>query len=211
MPFTNRVDLRTSLANWLMRAGDSELTDSVLNDIIALMEADAFRRLDLNDVETHDAAFAVSSEFTALPTGFKGFRRAPRLNGDPSWRLKLYSPSQMDDEFDFTTTGDPRAYCIEANQLRLAIPPSSARTLDITYFGRPAAITDGASNFLMDDNPDLYLYGCLEHSAPFIGEDGRMVMWKAKYKEIMDSISAADRRKKWSGTPGEMRIAGGTP
>lgn len=211
MPFTNRTDLRVSIASWLMRPGDAELTDSVLNDIIVLMEADAFRRLDLNDVETHDAAFAVSSEFTTLPTGFKGFRRAPRLNGDPSWRLKLYSPSQMDDEFDFTTTGDPRAYCIEANQLRLAIPPSSARTLDITYFGAPPAITDAASNFIMDASPDLYLYGSLVHSAPFIGEDGRMTMWKGFYEQALSTIAAADRRKKWSGTPGEMRIAGGTP
>lgn len=209
MPFSNRVELRASLANWLMRAGDTEMTDAVLNDIIALMEADAFRRLDLNDVETRDNAFVLAGEFTTLPTGFKGFRAAPRVS--TGGRLKLYSPSQMDDSFDPTDTDDPIAYCIQANQLRVGPIPSGSITLDITYFGRPAAITDAGSNFLMDDNPDLYLYGSLVHAAPFIGEDGRMPMWKTNYEQAMATIAAADRRKKWSGSPGEMRIAGGTP
>lgn len=193
-----------------MRAGDAELTDDVLNDIIALMEADAFRRLDLNDVETHDDAFAVSAEYTALPTGFKGFRRAPRVNGDPSWRLILASPSQIDDECDPNSTDSPRLFCIEGNELRLGPIPSGSITLNMTYFGKPTAITDTTSNFLMDDHPDLYLYGCLKHSAPFIGEDGRMPMWEADYEKSISRIAAADRRKKWSGL-NEMRLVGGTP
>lgn len=207
MPFANRTDLRVSILAFLMRPGDTEMTDGVLNDIIALMEADAFRRLDLNDIETHDDAFALTGEFTPLPDGFKGFRRVPRINGV---RLILASPSEIDDETDPSTTDTPRLFCIEGNELRVGPPPTDGTTLDMTYFGRPVAIDDSTANFLLTDHPDLYLYGSLKHAAPYIGEDGRMSLWASNYETAIAQIKAADKRKKWSGQS-EQRIAGATP
>jgi hypothetical protein len=194
-----------------MRPGDSELTSSVLDDIVVLTESDIFRRLEsLADCETHDPAFALTGEFTTLPTGFKGFRRAPRVNGATYYRLELASSSQIDDDCDPNVTDLPRYYCIEANKLRVG-PPPTVLTLNITYFARATPITDTTSNFLLDENPDLYLYGGAVHAAPFIGEDGRMSMWKGFYEQAVTTIRDADHRRKYSGTPGQMRIPGGTP
>lgn len=212
MPFANRAELRTSIAALIMRTGDGEVSDSVLNDWVSLCEAGLARDLgDSADVETRDDAYLVSSEFTALPTGFKGFRSAPRVTGASSYRLRLASPTQIDDECDASTTGDPRLYCIQANQFRVGPIPSSERTLDITYFGRFASIDDSTSNFILNENPDAYLYGSAVHSAPFIGEDGRLTMWKALYSDAIALIKRLDRQKRWASGAQETRVQGGTP
>lgn len=212
MPFANRSDLRTSIRSWLMRPSDTtELTDAMLNDIIALAEAEFFDILDLNDVETHNAAFSVTAEYTALPTGFRGFRRDPRVISDAAvYRLILASPDQMTDETDGSTTDSPRLYCIEGNQLRLAPIPANTTTLDIAYFGRPAAIADATTNIILTNYPNIYLFGSLVNSAPFIGEDGRMAMWKAKYDQGVAIAQRTARLIKYR-TGGEMRLVGATP
>lgn len=194
-----------------MRPGDTtNLTDAIVNDFIALAEADIFERLDLTEVETHDPAFAVSAEYTALPDGFRGFRRAPRVNGATANRLILASPSQIDDETDPNSTDDPRLYCIEGNELRLGPIPANAITLNMTYFGRPAAIADNSTNVVLTTYPNIYLYGSLSKSAPYIGEDGRMPLWKSEYDSGCALANSTARKKRWSGL-GEMRLVGATP
>jgi hypothetical protein len=211
MPFSNRSDLRTTIRSWLMRDGDTtHLADTTLDDVITMQEAETFDRLDMNDVETNDPAFAVTSGLTALPTGFKGFRRDPIASYQGSnYNLTLSSPSQIIVETG-GETGQPRLYCIEGNKLRLGYIPAEALTLDITYMGKPAAITDATSNIIMDTYPNLYLFGSLKFCAPYIGEDGRLVMWKSFYDEAMAIAQRAASRKKWA-TGGEMRLPGATP
>lgn len=211
MPLANRSDLRTSIRDWLMRPGDTaNISDATLNDVVALAEAEFFARLDLTDVETNDPTFAVSSALTALPTGFRGFRRDPiaTYQGD-SYNLTLASPRQITDETG-NRTGTPRLYCIEANKLRVGYAPSEALTLDITYFGRPAAVTDTVANVILTTYPNIYLFGSLKFCAPYIGEDGRLTLWKSFYDDAMAIAQSEARKKKWA-TGGEMRLAGGTP
>jgi len=211
MPFSHRSELRTAIRDFLMRPGDTtNISDATLNDIIVMQEAETFDRLDLNEVETNDPAFAVTAGLTALPTGFKGFRRDPiaSYQGN-SYNLILSSPKQITDECG-GRTGTPRLYCIEANQLRLGYAPAESLTLDITYWGKPAAITDAASNIILDTYPNLYLFGSLKFCAPYIGEDGRLAMWERFYEQAMAIAQSATRKKKWA-TGGEMRVAGPTP
>jgi len=211
MPFANRSDLRTSIRDWLMRPGDTtNIADALLNDIIALMEAEMFDRLDMNDVETNNPSFSVSGALTTLPTGFRGFRRDPIATYQgTTYNLKLASPMQITDETG-GLSGTPRLYCIEANKLRVGYTPQDTLTLDITYFGRPSAITDAASNIILDTYPNIYLFGSLKHSAPYIGEDGRKPLWEAEYEKGIAIAQSAARKKKWA-TGGEMRLPGATP
>ena len=199
MPFSNRSELRVAIRDYLMRPADTtNIPDAVLDDVIVMNEAEVFDRLDLNEVETNDPAFAVTAGLTALPTGFKGFRRDPiaSYQGN-SYNLKLSSPMQITDECG-GRTGAPRLYCIEANQLRLGFAPAESLTLDITYWGKPAAITDTTSNIILDTYPQIYLFGSLRFCAPYIGEDGRLQLWNGFYENGVAFALAATRKKKWA-------------
>lgn len=211
MPFANRLDLKTSIRSWLMRDGDTTyLTEATLNDVVVLAETEIFERLDMDDVETNNTAFSVSAALTALPTGFKGFRREPIATYQGSaYSLILASPKQIVDE-TAGLTGTPLFYCIEANQLRIGYVPQSTLTLDITYLGKPAAITDTTANAILTAYPNLYLFGSLKFCAPYIGEDGRLAVWKTFYEEAMAIAQRAATKKKWN-AGGEMRVAGATP
>ena len=41
--------------------------------------------------------------------------------------------------------------------------------------------------------PDVWLYAALAESAPFLGEDSRLPMWKAQYKS---RVAAANRNER---------------
>jgi len=203
MPFSTRAELRASLRNWLARPSDTlRLPDAVLNDMISLMEIDAFRKLETVEFETHDSAFSVSAEYTALPAGFKSFRRNPFVSAARKTEIKEAAPTDV--RF-LGTTGLPTIFCIEANELRLGPAPDTTYTLDITYLGAPAAITDSATNDLFDDNSDLYLYGSLLNSELYVGKDQRATIWAERYKASLDAITRASNRKKWSHSSGEMQ------
>lgn len=185
-----------------MRPSDTvRLADDILNDFIALMETDAFRRLDTIEFETHTAAFAVAAEYTDLPAGFKAFRRDPFVAAATRTQLKL--AGNADPRF-LNTSASPSVYCIEGNQLRVN-PPDAAFTLDILYHGSPAPITDSTTNELFDDNPDLYLFGSLIMSKDYTGDDARMPGWQQRYEGTIQAITRASNRKKWGGSTGEMQ------
>jgi hypothetical protein len=45
------------------------------------------------------------------------------------------------------------------------------------------------TNWLLLNAPDLYLYGALTDSAPFIREDERIAVWKSLYEEKRDDLN----------------------
>ena len=53
-----------------------------------------------------------------------------------------------------------------------------------------------ASNFLLADAPDVYLYGSLLHSAPYLNDDQRMTvfaqLYAASIKRLEDEGQAAE-------------------
>lgn len=186
-----------------MRPSDTlRLPDDALNDMVSLAETDFFRKLETVEFETHDPAFSVSAEYTTLPTGFKSFRRNPFISAARKTEIKEATPN--DSRF-LGTTGLPTVFAIEANELRLGPAPDTTYTLDITYLGAPAAITDSAVNDLFTNNPDLYLYGSLLNSELYVGKDQRALLWGERYKAALDSIIRASNRKKWSHSSGEMQ------
>lgn len=203
MPFASRSDLRTSLRNWLARPSDTlRLPDTTLNDMISLAETDFFRKLETVEFETRDAAFSVAAEYTALPTGFKSFRRNPFINAASKTEIKEANPTDI--RF-LAGTALPQVYAIEANQLRLGPTPDATYVLDITYLAAPAAITDSTTNALFDSNSDLYLFGSLLNSELYVGKDQRAALWAERYKASIDSITRASNRKKWHSASGEMQ------
>jgi len=49
-------------------------------------------------------------------------------------------------------------------------------------------------NWLLQDAPDVYLYGTLMHTAPFLGEDARIPVWANLYQSALDSVNLSSEK-----------------
>lgn len=95
------------------------------------------------------------------------------------------------------SSGGPIYYTIIGTQFRIFPPPgvSAPVYLDLWYYARLAALnTTNTTNWVLTRYPDLYLYGSLVHSAPYLKADERIQTWEAAYQTILRDIEVeADR------------------
>jgi hypothetical protein len=204
MPFSTTADFRTAIKSWSKR---NEFTDPEIDDFTLLFEAEFFGdpEVRLRAMETVDAAFAVTGRLTALPTGFLELRSIQNI-GSPNFPLKLITPQSAAEAFDYAGAGPAVGYIIEGTNLRLEPDPGSA-TLRLDYYAALTTITGGTVNWLLTNWPNVYLFGTLRYTAPYVGNDERIPMWEAWYQKARAEVIAADRRSKRAGSQPFMRIA----
>lgn len=97
----------------------------------------------------------------------------------------------------YPAAGATTYYTIVGNQLRIFPAPGVAAPLllDLWYYSRLTALsTTSTTNWVLTRYPDLYLYGCLVHTAPYLKADERIQTWEAAYQTILKDIEVeADR------------------
>ena len=88
-------------------------------------------------------------------------------------------------------------YTIMGKTLRMVPPPGSntPATLQMWYYSNlPALSTGNPTNWALTQYPDLYLYGSLVHTAPYLKNDERIQVWEGIYQSILNDIEVeADR------------------
>jgi hypothetical protein len=211
------ADLQTAIAEWLGRETDAALLSRV-PDFIRLCEAKLNRDLRSNRMEKRATALvnmlSDEPEFIALPLDFQTMRRV-RLNGvDGKPRLEFMSGAQAD---EFRTRagnapGRPQFFTIFGDEMELIRTPDMAYTLEMVYRANiPALANDNATNWLLTTSPDIYLYGALLETAPYIKEDERINTWAAGFKYAFDSINQLARDQAYNAGPMTARVTGATP
>ena len=61
---------------------------------------------------------------------------------------------------------------------------------DLEIADLPRLSNDVPTNWLLEMQPDIYLYGSLCQAAPYLGDDARIATWSALYKRSVDSADA---------------------
>jgi hypothetical protein len=97
-------------------------------------------------------------------------------------------------------TGAPRFYAITDSQLELYPTPADATDVEMLYYEEIPALSDGqTTNWLLTDAPDVYLYGSLVHTAPYLADDPRAQIWAGLYQSAVEELHRASERAKWGG------------
>jgi len=200
MAFDSYANLQLSIAVWLMR---DDLTSNI-PDFITLCESRCNRRLRVREMETSVTLTPVNNVCT-LPSDFLE-ARSVRGSTDP---VSVLTPLSLDMAADsFNTAGYPFHFTIQGNSLMARAPTTSNIVLD--YYGKIPALTNGnTTNWLLLKAPEIYLYGSLLESAPFMEDDNRLATWISLYKAAVDELQQADTRAMWS--KAVARIRGFTP
>ena len=194
MALSNYTELQASVADFLNR---SDLT-SVIPDFITMAEADLNRALRVREMSVRTRA-PIDSQYVKLPVDFLGMRNIDLLT-DPVTPMTYKNLQNLDIHRAGDATGKPIYYSIIQNNIEFAPAPDGDYTIEIVYYQKVPPLSVNTTNWLLDAHPDAYLYGTLQHSAPYLQSDERVGIWAGKYQQIIEQIITSDERAKFSGS-----------
>lgn len=207
MPFGNYTQLQASIANTLNR---DDLTAQI-PDFIALAEAMFNRELRWRKMVVQDviANPGLTDEvYENLPSDFLELKSI-RFNTDPGVSPDYLTPTAMERHRGANPglQGTPRYYTLIDTRILFDRTPTGAPELDISSYVKIPALNDSTqtSNLLLEEHPDLYLYGSLMHAEPFLKNDERIAVWGGMYSRAKDALHKADRRAEKSPSPMAIR------
>ena len=198
MALDNYSNLQTSIANFLAR---DDLTTEIV-DFIALTEADFNRRLRVRAME-NSSSFTIDSETETLPTGFLQARSFV-IPTNPKTALQFMTPFHQAETQGSSETGKPRAYSIEGTNFRFSPTPDASYSATLVFYKAFDALSASvATNHILTNHPDVYLFGALYFASTFIrGMDPQTVgQFKTQYETALQQVEMADEKDKYNATP----------
>lgn len=193
---TSYSTLKDNVADWLNR---SDLT-SQIPVFIQLAEAELNRRLRAKDMIARSDAL-LNAQYTPLPSDFLEARSLYLLTS-PVTRLEFITVEKMEQlkYQGYSTTGTPVYYTVIGNTFESLPSPDQSYTAELVYYAKLPALTDSATtNWLLNKHPDIYLYGTLIQSAPYMRDDERVVVWSGLYEKGLAQLEQASTRAEFTG------------
>lgn len=205
MAITTYSELKTAIADFLNR---DDLT-SVIPTFISLAESQINRDIRHWRMEVRED-ITLNAEYVNLPATWIETIQL-HIKGNGTEPLKIASRETIADKrsADEDTANTPKYYAHAAGQIELWPTPSSSLTGEILYYQSVEALSDSnTSNWLLSDSPDIYLYGALVHSAPYLQEDGRANTWAQLYGAAVQRLNIQSEISRMSGSGLTMKIRG---
>lgn len=201
MSISTYTELKSSIADTLNR---DDLT-AVIPTFISLAEAQMNRDIRHWRMEER-ATLTLSSQYTALPADWL---QTTSLSLD-NQRLEYVSRDNMLERAEQTSvyTGTPDSYTLTGGELEVYPRPSVSVDATLIYTQKIPTLSDGApTNWVLTYFPEVYLYGSLLHSAPYLQDDARLQVWAPIYAASVTQVNADSLRSK-AGTNMRLKIKG---
>lgn len=210
------TELQSAVTEYLARDQDTTLIARIPT-FIQLAEAKFNRELYVRQMEVRSTTTTDTTddepEFISLPTDFQSMRRIrlSSVSGKP--HLDFKSGTQLD-EYRASIgngSGQPQFFTIFGSEIELAPTPDADYTIEMVYRQNVPALASNSSNWLLTLAPDLYLYGALLESAPYIKEDGRIQTWALGFSTALDGLNRLGMASTFNSGPMMIRPTGVTP
>lgn len=190
---TSYAELITTVAGYINKRN----LDAEIDGFIGGAESDLNARLrDRRMIATREATTVCGS--IELPTGWLEARRV-RIVG--AGRPLAFAT--LDEALTLAEAGgDTGHYTIRGTVLDLVPTPAADAVVELVYYDAlPALSATQASNWLLAQEPLLYVYGACLHAAPYLMDDERVPAWSAYFTARIEMLNAATGISQFSGAP----------
>ena len=207
MAINTFTTLKTAIADFLNR---DDLTSAIEN-FIALAEAQINRDIRHWKMETRSSGQqSASDEYSQIPANWMETIRF-HITDNGTSPLELISRAAMADKraSNNDAIGIPTHYTHADGQFQFYPTPSSTVNTELLYYAKTTALSSSnADNWLLLEAPDVYLYGALLHSAPYLGEDERIAVWAQMYSASVSRLNEVSENARFSGSGLKLKIRG---
>src|SRR5687768_2762501 len=193
MGLSSYSDLKSSIQAWMFDRSDLA---TEADDFITLCEAELNRMLRTRRQITITELTLDADSRAALPTDYLEFRRVTALTS-PRRTLDLVSPNYRDDMYPYRHSGYPSVFSIDGDGI--LVLPATTSGIELEYFAKIAALTEAnPTNWVLEQFPNIYLYGSMKHAAIFIGDEGRTQQMGSLFNGLLDALVTSERAALWS-------------
>lgn len=207
MALTTYALLKTTIANYLNR---TDLT-SYLGDFITLTESRLNRELRVREMVNTDTSTTTvaGTQSYSLPSGFLE-ASAVIYQSNPYRTLRFMANGDFYRQYNVTQTlGLPTFFTIVGEKILLGVAPDSAETLQIDFYKTLTPLSESnTTNSILTNYPELYLYGALAESSPFLMQDERLNTWAGLYKEALANANLSSQKGSITSSPMQMSATG---
>lgn len=185
--------------NWLLSAVADELHRADLAaripDWVRMAESNINRKLNIYQKEV-EISFPseAGSRFIMLPTDFSSPIALYSRQFEPREMLTAVVPEQL--QIDDDNQGMPNYWAVDGINIAFEKPTDQAYPLFLRYVRSMYLSSTNITNVLLENNPDLYLYGSLVHSAPYIRDDARISLWQSLFDDALRQVAAEASRSR---------------
>ncbi|MBC7603864.1 MAG: hypothetical protein H7255_14550 [Ramlibacter sp.] len=197
---TDYASLKLKVAAWLRRDSDTGLM-AVVPDLIQFAENRIYRDLRIRAMES-TFTDTISSGVIALPANYVALKHA-HIDGAPTSALERKDAEWIAHAYpNRSGGGKPKFIARDTGNFVFGPYPDSAYTVSGTYYRRlPALAGDAATNWFIQEAPELMLFAALAEAEPFLVNDPRTALWEQKYSQIVSQIQRKDDEEEFSGSP----------
>ena len=207
------ASLQIAVTEYLARDQDTTLIARIPT-FIQLAEAKFNRQLFVRQMESRATALTdVTSsepEFISLPADFQSMRRIRLSSVTRKPHLEFMSGIQLDEYRSSIANvpGHPRYFTIFGDEIEVAPTPDADYTIEMVYRQNIPPLAENATNWLLALAPDLYLYGALLESAPYIKEDSRIQTWGLGFSTALSDLNNLGLTSTFNAGPMTVRVSG---
>ena len=206
MALTTYTELKASIADFLNR---DDLT-TVIADFITLAESQINRDVRHWKMEARSSGQqSGGDEYMQIPADWVESIRL-HLTGTGTSAVNLISRDAMADKRgkNEDTSGTVMYYTHADGQFQLYPTPNATTDFELLYYQKIPSLISNADNWLLLEAPDVYLYGALLHSAPYLAEDERVAIWAQMYSAAVARLNEASELAQYSGSGLRLKIRG---
>ena len=207
MAITNYTNLQTAIADFLNR---DDLT-AVIPTFIQMAEAQMNREIRHWKMEARATGEqSAGDQYMPLPSDWLETIRLS-MSGSGTSALTLMSRAAIADiraKNEDISTVLPYYYCHADSQFELYPTPVEDTDFELLYYQKIPDLATNSTNWLLTEAPDVYLYGALLHSAPYLAEDARVGVWAQMYSAAVQNVNSASDKARYSGSGINLKIRG---
>jgi hypothetical protein len=201
---TTYTELKAAVADWLNR---SDLTTQI-PDFITLCESEMKRRVRRTTTKT---TLTVNAESVAIPSGCAELRSISLASGSPyqDVPLRLCTPEMLYERKarSGAVTGRPTDVAVIGGYFVFAPAPDQSYTATLIYFAALTPLSSSvASNTVLAEAPDAYLYGTLLQAEPFLEHDDRALVWRSKFDQAIDQLNLVRENEEYMASLRSVRL-----
>lgn len=207
MAITNYATLQTAIADFLNR---DDLT-SVIPTFIQMAEAQINREIRHWKMETRaNGQQSAGDQWMQIPADWVETIRL-HLTGSGTSAVTMASRAAIADiraKNEDVSTVLPYYYSHADGQFELYPTPVEDTDFELLYYQKIPDLASNTTNWLLQDAPDVYLYGSLLHSAPYLAEDARVAVWAQMYSAAVQNVNSASEQARYSGSGMTLKVRG---
>ena len=124
-----------------------------------------------------------------------------QVNSNPLTTLSYVTPEIYDRLWGGSTSGTPNFNTILANEASFGPIPATVMEVEMLFYKKFENLSGSvATNWLITNAPDIYLYGSMLEAEPFIMNDERVPLWAQALQQGISDLQEQDNKDRHSGS-----------